>query len=264
MPTCGESPRKAQPPSGASPYYASLCQFPLLTREQEIHLFRKMNYLKYKASALRRRLDPVRAQETLMTHIEKVYQEIVAARNEIICANLRLVVSIAKRRVRPGLDILERISDGNVSLMRAVELFDYSLGNTFSTYASCAIIKNFASAFRVDLRARRRFHTNHSDFVKATRDSRGNQHELEAAQSGRRTAVEGVLQRLDDRERKIIVCRFGLRHAPQTLKQVSGVLGLSRERVRQIEDRALCKLREIVVRERPAGLVEGEEWTVKL
>ena len=219
------------------PYYASIYQFPLLTREQEVHLFRKMNYLKYKSSALRRKLDPVRPQEALMAHVENAYQEIVATRNGIIRANLRLVVSIAKRYLRPDQDILELISDGNLSLMRAVELFDYSLGNTFSTYASWAIIKNFASAFRVDLRERRRFHTNHSDFVKATRDSRGNHHELEAAQSGRRTAVEGVLRRLDDRERKIIVGRFGLRHAPQTLKQLSGVLGLSRERVRQIEDR---------------------------
>ena len=60
MPTCGESSCKAEPPYGTSPYFAGICQFALLTREQEVHLFRKMNYLKYKASELRRRLNSVR------------------------------------------------------------------------------------------------------------------------------------------------------------------------------------------------------------
>lgn len=261
MPTCGESSCKAEPPYGASPYFAGICQFALLTREQEVHLFRKMNYLKYKASELRRRLNSVRPQEALMAYIEKVYQEIVATRNQIVCANLRLVVWIAKGRARPDRSILELISDGNVSLMRAVERFDYSRGNRFGTYAGRAIIKNFASAMRGDLRKRRRFHTNQSGRVKATTDSRDNQYQLEAAQSGRQAALDDILRRLDDRERRIIVCRFGLRHGhgPRSLRQLSGALRLSRERIRQIEARAIGKLRRIVVLERPAGLVEWEE-----
>ena len=117
MPACGGSPAKAEPPSGISPYMAGLYEVPLLNREQEAHLFRRMNYLKYKASVFRGRLDPVRPRESQMAQIEKLYQEILATRNQIICANLRLVTSIAKRYQGLGRDIFELISDGNVSLM---------------------------------------------------------------------------------------------------------------------------------------------------
>ena len=72
--------------SSVWPYVVSLYKVPLLTREQEVHLFRKMNYLKYKASRLRERLDPARPQKTRMAQIEKLYEEIVATKNRIICA----------------------------------------------------------------------------------------------------------------------------------------------------------------------------------
>ena len=134
----------APPSSSVWPYMVSLYKVPLLTREQEVHLFRKMNYLKYKASRLRERLDPARPQKTRMAQIEKLYEEIIATKNRIICANLRLVVSIAKRHVKPAQDIFDLVSDGNVSLMHAVEHFDYSFGNKFSTYAAWAIINNFS------------------------------------------------------------------------------------------------------------------------
>jgi len=66
--------------------------------------------------------------------------------NQIIRANLRLVVSIAKKRVgATTADLFELVSDGNMSLMRAVEKFDFSRGFKFSTYASWAIIKNFSA-----------------------------------------------------------------------------------------------------------------------
>ncbi len=262
MPACGGSPAKAEPPSGISPYMAGLYEVPLLNREQEAHLFRRMNYLKYKASVFRGRLDPVRPRESQMAQIEKLYQEILATRNQIICANLRLVTSIAKRYQGLGRDIFELISDGNVSLMRAVERFDYSSGNRFSTYASWAIINNFARDIPKSLRQQTRFRTGGTDLFGATPDVRGNQREVEAAQSRRETALDGILRRLDDRERKILVYRFGLRrgYEPQTLKQVGGVLGVTKERIRQIEARALEKLREIVVKERPPELMDGGDW----
>ena len=136
--------KKPRLPSGLPPYLASLYEVPLLTREQEAHLFRKMNYLKYKAGKLREKLDLNRPKRSLMDQIEKLYDESVATKNQIIRANLRLVVSIAKRYVGPAGDFFELVSDGNMSLIRAVEKFDFSRGNKFSTYASWAIMKNFA------------------------------------------------------------------------------------------------------------------------
>ena len=91
---------------------------PLLTREQEAHLFRKMNYLKYKASSLRERLSSRQPRRRLMAKIEKCYREAVMVRNYIVQANLRLVVSIAKRHLREKEHFFDLISDGNVSLMR--------------------------------------------------------------------------------------------------------------------------------------------------
>ena len=91
-------------------------------------------------------------------------QETLATRNRIVCANLRLVVSIAKRYVRPGQNFSELVSDGNVSLMRAVRLFDYSLGNRFSTYATWAVVNNFAHSIPESLHHRTRFRSDETAF----------------------------------------------------------------------------------------------------
>ncbi|MCR4415126.1 MAG: RNA polymerase subunit sigma-70, partial [Thermoguttaceae bacterium] len=103
--------KKPRLPSGLPPYLASLYEVPLLNREQEVHLFRKMNYLKYKASKLREQLDPVRPKSRLMDQIEALHDASVAVKNEIISANLRLVVSIAKRHVGPMESFFELVSD---------------------------------------------------------------------------------------------------------------------------------------------------------
>ena len=80
-----------------------------------------------------------------MDQIENLYDESVATKNQIIRANLRLVVSIAKRYVAPANDIFELVSDGNMSLIRAVEKFDVSRGTRFCTYATAAILNKFRS-----------------------------------------------------------------------------------------------------------------------
>ena len=74
-------------------------------------------------------------------------------------ANLRLVVSIAKRHVTPANDFFSLVSDGNISLIRAVEKFDYARGNKFSTYASWAIMKNFARSIPDEKHYRERYVT---------------------------------------------------------------------------------------------------------
>ena len=237
--------KKPQLPSGLPPYLASLYEMPLLTREQEVHLFRKMNYLKSKASKLREKLDLNRPKRSLMDQIENLYDESVATKNQIIRANLRLVVSIAKRYVGPAGDFFELVSDGNMSLIRAVEKFDVSRGNKFSTYASWAIMKNFARTIPDTFRHRGRFCTSHSEMFSTVEDARADYYEQESAQIQRESHVQGILNRLDERERQIVTSRFGLTRGqePLTLKQVGAAMGVTKERVRQIQCRAMSKLR---------------------
>jgi len=245
LPDSDPPTKKPRLPSGLLPYLASLYEVPLLTRDQEIRLFRKMNYLKYKASVLRSQLDPNRPKNRLMGQIEKLYGESVTTRNQIISANLRLVVSIAKRYAGPAGDFFELVSDGNISLIKAVENFDVSRGNKFSTYASWAIMKNFARAIPGALRHQHRFCTSHSEMFSDVEDARADYYEQEQAQIQREAQVQGILKRLDERERHVVTSRFGLTRGqePLTLKQVGAAVGVTKERVRQIQCRAMSKLR---------------------
>jgi RNA polymerase primary sigma factor len=252
LPPSEEPPKKARFPSGLPPYLASLYEVPLLSRRQEAFLFRKMNYLKYRAVRFRTKLDPERPKSGLMEQIERLYDEAVATKNQIVRSNLRLVVSIAKRHVTPAENFFELVSDGNMSLMRAAEKFDYSRGNKFSTYASWAIMKNFARTIPDEHRHRDRFRTSQPELFSAAEDERSDQIELESAQNQREAQVEHILSCLDEREQKIIVRRFGLRRGeePLTLKQVGAELGVTKERIRQIEARAISKLRKAAEEEK--------------
>jgi RNA polymerase primary sigma factor/RNA polymerase sigma factor len=244
--------KKSRMPGDLPPYLASLYEVPLLTRKQEAFLFRKMNYLKYKAGRLRAKLDAARPKRGLMDQIERFYDEAVSTKNQIIRANLRLVVSIAKRHVGPSQNFFELVSDGNMSLMRAVEKFDYGRGNKFSTYASWALMKNFARTIPDEHRHHDRFRTSHDEMFAATKDDRADPFEEETVQNQREAQVEKILERLDEREQRIIIRRFGLRRGqePLTLKQVGAEMGVTKERVRQIEARALTKLRKAAEEDR--------------
>ena len=181
-----------------------------------------------------------------MDRIEKLYDESIAAKNQIIRANLRLVVSIAKRYVGPLGDFFEFVSDGNISLIRAVEKFDASRGFKFSTYASWALMKNFARTISDVLRHRGRYCTNQSEMFSTVADAREDYCEQESAQIQRASQVQGVLKRLDERERQIVTSRFGLTRGqePLTLKRVGAAMGITKERVRHIQSRAMGKLRK--------------------
>ena len=251
MPEAETATRRSRAPSGLPPYLASLYDTPLLNREQEYHLFRKFNFLKHKATKLRDELHPSRAKSATMEEIEQLYEQAVQIKNQIVQSNLRLVVSIAKRHVNSTDDFFTLVSDGNMSLIRAVEKFDYSRGNKFSTYASWAIMKNFARTIPHEFKHRDRFRTSLDELFTSQEDDRGDQLGEESAQRLRSEQVNKILSRLDDREQKIIISRFGLDYSqePQTLKEVGAEMGVTKERVRQIEARALTKLRQAVQEE---------------
>jgi RNA polymerase primary sigma factor len=242
----GKPPRKTKAPKGLPPYLTSLYEVPLLSREQEAHLFRKMNYLRFLSSQLRDSIEPAKARTADLDEVERLQDEALAVKNQIISANLRLVVSIAKRHVGPVNDFFHLVSDGNMSLIRAVEKFDYARGNKFSTYASWAIMKNFARTIPEENYRRDRFVTGHEEMFEAAADNRTDEHEYENAQKRMQEAVKGILGQLDDRERLIIVSRYGINGASEkTLEQLGKELGITKERVRQLESKALEKLRKI-------------------
>ncbi len=231
-------------PADLPPYLQQLFRIPLLTKTGEAALFRKMNYLKFRADWLRESLDPETASASDLDAIEALLEEANAIKNQITQANLRLVVSIAKRHMGPALDFFEIISDGNVSLMRAVDKFDYTRGFKFSTYASWAIIRNYARLIPEQRYQRDRYQTGREELLDITAERRPDEHDDE-----QNIVVRGVVERmlasLDLRERRILRQRFGLdeHNEPQTLEQIGRRFGVSKERIRQLETRAIRRLR---------------------
>ena len=273
---------------GLDTYLSDINEVPLLTPEQEIQLSKRV-----------RRGD-------------------LAAREHMIRANLRLVVSIAKNYVNRGLAFMDLIEEGNIGLMRAVEKFDPKAGCRFSTYATWWIKQGIrrslvntvktvrvpsymseivsrwkATAMELGYRLGRQPTTAeiaeqldlpehnwnlvretvlsnsqpvHSmsdenaaaafaDTIADTRSQSPQDQILSTMELGR---MRELLEALDAREARILKLRFGIGTGePMTLKAIGKRFGLTRERVRQMEQRALERLGEVMSREfgeeRPAA-----------
>ncbi len=245
-PADGPSPRI---PNDLPPYLRSLYHTPLLTFDEEQDLFRRYNYLKFKASRLLKGIEPAEISTKSFQAIAELMGSVESIRRRIIQANLRLVVSIAKKHVGWSPNFFEVVSDGNVSLMRAVEKFDYARGNKFSTYATWAVMKNYARSVPEQHYHYARYVTGQEEILDAAADRSS----AEAHASDRRRVrelIEEGLRELSDREREIVSGHFGLDDdgdgQPMTLEQLGDRFGVTKERIRQIELRALARLREVL------------------
>jgi RNA polymerase primary sigma factor len=237
-------PRRIQPPKDLPPYLQDLYRQPLFTPEQERDIFRRYNYVKFKADRLRKKLDVTNAGDGELSQIESLLAESERLKNEILRANLRLVVSIARRHVGRASCFFEVVSDGNLSLMRAVEKFDYARGFKFSTYASWAIMRNYARSIPEQMYQAAKLVTGSDEALAfaAAPDTASRDTVVEGA----RHLIQKGLNLLTARERDIVVRHYGLdeRGEPMTLDQIGGMFGVTKERVRQIERKAIAKLRE--------------------
>jgi len=189
------------PPKDVPAHMTHLYEWPLLNKDQEQHMFRKMNFLKHLVHKLKEGMDPARAKVSELKEIDRLREESRRVRDLLINCNQRLVYSNAKKHLASGDHIDDLVSDGNLSLMRAVEKFDYARGNKFSTYATWAIMKNFARSIPDSKTHKQRYITGHEDLFDAKADVRTDEGEVLAAADAARAKVNRLLDYLDPRTR---------------------------------------------------------------
>ncbi|HZZ44876.1 MAG TPA: sigma-70 family RNA polymerase sigma factor [Tepidisphaeraceae bacterium] len=241
----GGSTEEQRVPRDLPPYLQELYRTPLLSPSRERGLFLKFNYRKYQFVAARREIEQQTVRARDLNHLEMLLKRVTETKNEIVRANLRLVVSIARKHLRPGLSLMELISDGNLSLMRAVDSFDTHKGNRFSTYATYALMTGFARSVPTMLAEVGR--------VTAAPAGVGRLAELaDPKPQGRteefvaREEVATLVSKLSDRERTILLAHYGIGAAGQegeTYGELARKLKISSHRIRQIEQQAIAKLR---------------------
>ena len=238
------------PPKDVPAHMAHLYEWPLRNKEQEQHVFRKMNFLKHQLHKLQEALDPAKAKVNDLMRVEELKQGIRACRDRLISCNQRLVYAQAKQKLALGENIDDLVSDGNLSLMRAVEKFDYGRGNKFSTYATWAIMKNFARSIPDAKTHKQRYMTGHDELFEAKADVRTDEQEVLATADAARARVSRLLDHLDPRTREVIRMRTGLDGSQEmTLEQIGQHFGITKERVRQINVRGMKQLREWAAKE---------------
>lgn len=281
-------------------YLKEMSRVPLLTLDEEVALAKRLEI------GLAAQADinaGTASDETHLANLTNAVEDGKEARNHLIRANTRLVVSIAKRYMGRGVPFLDLIQEGNLGLMKAVEKFDYTRGYRFSTYATWWIRQTITRAI-ADQGRTIRVPVHMSDRIrhlykvarqleqeygrKPTPEEIAKEMNLEprkvqwmlkvswrplslerpvgedddselgnfieddttltptqsAYQNLLREKVEEVLSTLTTREARILRLRFGLQNGRQyTLEEVGQKFGLTRERIRQIEGRALRRLR---------------------
>lgn len=210
-----------------------LCRAPLLSASRERALFLKFNFHKSQFATARRRLDPQFARSAQLNLLEGFLHHAASTRNEILQANLRLLVSVARKHVRAGVSLMELISDGNLTLMRAVEGFDVHKGYRFSTYATLALMKGFARSVPAMLAQQGLANV---PIPTELADERWPAAERQRRQ---REEVQQLLGRLNENERRALKAGYGLNDG----KHEGRELCMSPRKMRQLQTAALGKLR---------------------
>jgi len=217
----------------------------VLQTDQQTLLFLRYNYARYRLSRLAEK-QRQRRSRTRNREMNAWRERATRIRADLVHANLALVPAMAKRMNVPDVEFEEMISEGNMALLRSVDKFDVSRGFKFSTYACRAILTSFSFLARKARRYRKYFPAQYSPEMEQG-DHLAYTHEV-----GWHDSVNAVLEILSKNragltalERTVVLERFGLqsRGKGRTLSKIAKTVGLSTERVRQILDQALAKIR---------------------
>lgn len=220
-----------------------------LDSHQEPTLFLQMNYSRYKLSCLSKRLlrQGTWQQEDILELLQWNRQQL-ELRSRIVTANMGLVLAMAKHVTYSGVEFSELISEGSMALLRATEKFDCSRGWKFSTYACRAIFKGFSRAAKQNYRYRNHFPTQWDPALETQEVQAGRREENQAERVDELLAIlRDNDAELSGTELSVVKMRFSLGDgdSPLTLKEVGRRLGLTKERIRQIQNKALEKIREV-------------------
>ncbi|GHU51617.1 hypothetical protein FACS1894200_11960 [Spirochaetia bacterium] len=286
-------------------YFKQISQFSLLSLRDEQSIGMKLVQIRLQLRDLECEFGANTQSEEYQTKKEALDTMLLAHKNMLINANLRLVVSIAKHYQHRGLSLLDLINEGNIGLIEAVERFDYTRGYRFSTYGTWwirqAIIKSIADKGRViripihmlNIINKCFFMAKHlrhelgrdpseaelshylnmpiakvKELVKLSQEPTSLDTIIEEGNLTRlvdiikdesmkepfelafsmtlQDTISNILSHLSQREMRIIQLRFGLGgDVPLTLEETGKMLGITRERVRQIQQKATFKLRNL-------------------
>lgn len=229
----------------AETFLAAVDQSRLLTYEGEQFLFKRLNFLRFRANAIQVTLPEQRPPRKKLREISRLLDEAAQTRGEIAQANLRLVLSIARKHSSGQHECDEFVSESNAILLNAIDKFDYARGYRFSTYATHAIQRHlFRIIGRRNKRAQRETTESSAPLTATSRDVPSD----EPTQADVLTAATSIVSRmhevLTERESMIVVRRFGLDESgnSQTLREIGEAIGISKERVRQILLQSVEKL----------------------
>lgn len=222
----------------------------LMNAAEERLQFARFNFAKRKVLLLKKKI----AQEGLTADSAKAivdwYDRAEHLREYLVRTNLALVLAMAKRTRLGDVDFAEIVSEGNMALLRAVEKFNVDRGFKFSTYACRAILKAFSRTAQKHSRHRTRFPVEFEPDLERSDWSERKRDAVEQDLAGELKAiVDGNLAELSDVEQTVIKQRFNWNQStdnPLTLEEVGRIIGVTKERVRQIQNKALIKIRKLM------------------
>jgi RNA polymerase primary sigma factor len=227
----------------------------VLTADEERQLFLRYNYCRYRLMLIVRRHRGERLGMRASRAALHWAREALQTRNAIVRLNTSLVMAMARRTRTSGVELSDLISEGNLALLRCVDKFDCLRGFKFSTYACRAIMSGFSRLSAKAARHRSQFPApfdatlERSDYLEKKRDE-----DVNECVRGLKLILAHNSADLSSVEQRVLSVRFALdapestegRSRAPTLEQVGALLGVSKERVRQIQNRAMKKLRTVI------------------